>query len=109
MVNLALRVAFADTAEVKPDFVPVEFNDVSGCEDTVLIVGAGPAGLFAALKALELGIRPIVIERGKDVDSRRLDLASLNRTGTPIIVSAKAAQGRSQTGNCLPAARNAAM
>ncbi len=44
MVNLTLRVAFADTAEVKPDFVPVEFNDVSGCEDTVLIVGAGPAG-----------------------------------------------------------------
>ena len=84
MVNLALRVAFADTAEVKPDFVPVEFNDVSGCEDTVLIVGAGPAGLFAALKALELGIRPIVIERGKDVDARRLDLASLNRTGTVL-------------------------
>ena len=84
MVNLALRVAFADTVEVKPDFVPVEFNDVSGCEDTVLIVGAGPAGLFAALKALELGIRPIVIERGKDVDARRLDLASLNRTGTVL-------------------------
>ena len=77
-------MAFADTVEVKPDFVPVEFNDVSGCEDTVLIVGAGPAGLFAALKALELGIRPIVIERGKDVDARRLDLASLNRTGTVL-------------------------
>ncbi len=44
----------------------------------------GLPGFFAALKALELGIRPIVIERGKDVDSRRLDLASLNRTGTVL-------------------------
>lgn len=46
-----------------------------------LIIGAGPAGLFAALKLIELGIKPIVIERGKDVRSRRRDLAQLNKEG----------------------------
>ncbi len=46
------------------------------------IVGAGPAGLFAALRALELGLKPIVFERGKDVRSRRRDLATLNKTST---------------------------
>lgn len=45
----------------------------------VLIVGAGPAGLFAALRAIELGVKPIVIERGKDVRSRRRDLAAINK------------------------------
>lgn len=46
----------------------------------VIIVGAGPAGLFAALRALELGLRPILLERGKPVDERRLDIAQLART-----------------------------
>ena len=46
----------------------------------VIIVGAGPAGLFAALHALELGLRPILLERGKPVDERRLDIAQLART-----------------------------
>lgn len=46
-----------------------------------LIIGAGPAGLFAALKLIEQGIKPIVIERGKDVRSRRRDLAQLNKEG----------------------------
>ncbi|MEP1094180.1 MAG: FAD-dependent protein [Cyclobacteriaceae bacterium] len=45
----------------------------------IIIVGAGPAGLFAALKAIELGLRPIVLERGKDVRSRRRDLAAINK------------------------------
>ncbi len=48
---------------------------------TVHIIGAGPAGLFAALRALELGIKPIIFERGKDVRSRRRDLAILNKEG----------------------------
>lgn len=47
----------------------------------VHIIGAGPAGLFAALRALELGLKPIVFERGKDVRSRRRDLADLNKKG----------------------------
>jgi uncharacterized protein len=47
----------------------------------VIIIGAGPAGLFAALQLIELGIKPIIIERGKDVRSRRRDLATLNKEG----------------------------
>lgn len=46
---------------------------------TVVVVGAGPGGLFAALRLIELGIRPVVIERGKDVSTRKIDLATLNR------------------------------
>ncbi|HVI45189.1 MAG TPA: FAD-dependent monooxygenase [Chitinophaga sp.] len=47
----------------------------------VLIAGAGPAGLFAALRLIESGIKPIILERGKDVRARRRDLATLNKTG----------------------------
>lgn len=47
----------------------------------VIIVGAGPAGLFAAFRCLEMGFRPIVLERGKDVKNRRRDLAKINREG----------------------------
>lgn len=48
---------------------------------TVVIVGCGPAGMFAALRLIELGIKPIIIERGKDVQARRRDLAAINRQG----------------------------
>src|SRR5690606_24596736 len=47
----------------------------------VLIIGAGPAGLFAALQCIENGMKPIILERGKDVKSRRRDLAALNKHG----------------------------
>jgi uncharacterized protein len=59
---------------------PVRFNPLNVANGKpVHIVGAGPAGLYAALRALELGLKPIVYERGKDVRSRRRDLAKLNR------------------------------
>ena len=48
---------------------------------TVIIVGAGPAGLFAALQCIENGFKPIVVERGKDVKQRRRDLAAINKQG----------------------------
>ena len=57
------------------------FKDVSNAATKVVIIGAGPAGLFAALQLLELGIKPIILERGKDVRARRRDLALLNKDG----------------------------
>lgn len=80
-VNLSVRVATLPDKAVPRDFTPVRFPDVSDSKRRMIIVGAGPAGLFAALRAIEAGMRPIVIERGKTVDERRLDLAALCRDG----------------------------
>ena len=55
------------------------FQDVHQAEHTVNIIGAGPAGLFAALTLIEHGIKPIIYERGKDVAERKKDIATLNR------------------------------
>jgi len=63
-----------------PDLVPFHPTNVADAP-SIAIVGAGPAGLFAALEALELGLRPVIFERGKDVRSRRRDLAELNKNG----------------------------
>ena len=63
----------------RPPFDP-ELKDVSNARH-VLIIGSGPAGLFAALKLITLGIKPIILERGKDVRSRRRDLAAMNKEG----------------------------
>lgn len=57
------------------------FRDVTHSPRSALIIGGGPAGLFAALRLLESGIRPIILERGKDVRARRRDLAALNKNG----------------------------
>ncbi|MBA2250020.1 MAG: NAD(P)/FAD-dependent oxidoreductase [Chitinophagaceae bacterium] len=58
-----------------------EFKYVSQAREKVIIIGAGPAGLFAALKLIQYGIQPIILERGKDVQARRRDLAQLNKHG----------------------------
>lgn len=79
MVNLGVRVATGEDSVVKALFQPVQFPDVSHSQRTLIIVGAGPAGLFAALRAILRGIRPVVLERGKDVDARRADITMLNR------------------------------
>ena len=64
-------------------YVPYElpvYQDVHGAEP-VIVVGAGPAGLFAALKLLTLGLRPVILERGKNVHERKFDMAKLSRDG----------------------------
>lgn len=79
-VNLGLLVS-DNTEELKIEPQQREYRILPENSKTVIIVGAGPAGLFAALRALEIGLRPIVLERGKDVDSRRIDLALISREG----------------------------
>ena len=62
-----------------PLYEPPHFQDVHGVERVVYIVGAGPAGLFAALTLLEHGVKPVIFERGKEVSERKRDIALLNR------------------------------
>ncbi len=72
--------AFMNAEEAQlPPYEKPHYQDVHNAERQVIIVGCGPAGLFAALTLLEHGIRPIIIERGKDVSSRKKDIAQLNR------------------------------
>lgn len=59
----------------------VLLKEVHKSRNSVIIIGAGPAGLFAAIKLIERGIKPILLERGKDVRSRRRDLAQINKQG----------------------------
>jgi|KBSMisStaDraftv2_1062788.scaffolds.fasta_scaffold00250_9 uncharacterized FAD-dependent dehydrogenase len=79
-VNLTL-IIYVDEPFLQIDPVSFQFRDVSGTSKKVVIVGAGPAGLFAALRLIELGIQPIIIERGKEVRARRRDLAAMNKEG----------------------------
>ena len=74
-VNLSVRV-FINEQPPQDEFQPVEYHDVSD-RPQVIVVGAGPGGLFAALRLIELGLRPIVVERGKNVRDRKKDLARI--------------------------------
>lgn len=76
-VNVKVRLYLNELPE-KEEFTRTEYREVTG-GNSVVIVGAGPAGLFAALKLIEKGIKPIVIERGKEVHARRKDLAKISR------------------------------
>ena len=79
-INLSFEV-FINEPYHHRQFDKIHFGDVSQADKKVIIIGAGPAGLFAALQLIEKGIKPVILERGKDVKSRRRDLAVLNKEG----------------------------
>lgn len=76
-VNVKIQVFINEEPEDK-EYITTEYHNVSG-KPEVIVVGAGPGGLFAALRLIELGMRPIVIERGKNVRERKEDLAKISR------------------------------
>lgn len=78
MVNLTVRCFIDELQDNINRYEPYRYGDVSNAQ-TVVVVGAGPGGLFAALRLIELGLRPVVLERGKNVDDRRRDLARISR------------------------------
>ncbi len=79
-VNLTVK-AFINEPFQQREVRRVQLQQVHSAKHKVVIVGAGPAGLFAALYLIERGIQPIILERGKDVKARRRDLATLNKAG----------------------------
>lgn len=76
-VNVKLRVFINEMPE-DDEYQSIEYRDVSDGKP-VIVVGAGPGGLFAALRLIELGLRPIIVERGKDVRERKRDIAKISR------------------------------
>ena len=77
MVNLTVQVWVGEEPQEEA-FQHTDYPNVEG-RPAVIVVGAGPGGLFAALRLIELGLRPIVVERGKDVRSRKKDIARISR------------------------------
>jgi uncharacterized FAD-dependent dehydrogenase len=75
-VNVFIEEPFQPVA-----LLPLHLKDVSRSNKKTIVIGAGPAGLFAALRLIERGIKPVILERGKDVRARRRDLAAINKEG----------------------------
>lgn len=76
-INLKVRV-YINELPTDAEYTSIDYKDVSNAP-AVIVVGAGPGGLFAALRLIEAGMRPIVIERGKNVHDRRKDIARISR------------------------------
>lgn len=77
-VNLKIRVYINEVPQ-DDEFEHTEYQNVEG-RPQVVVVGEGPGGLFASLRLIELGLRPVVLERGKDVRERKMDLAQITKT-----------------------------
>jgi len=75
-INLSVQVS---QEEIQQEKIETGYKNVEKAKASCHIIGAGPGGLFAALRCLELGIKPILIERGKDVKARRRDLAAIHK------------------------------
>ena len=76
-INLKVAIYFQEDEFIEEKIQLPDYKNVSNSPE-VIVVGAGPAGLFAALQLIELGLKPIIIERGKDVRGRRRDLKAIN-------------------------------
>ncbi|MCB1132996.1 MAG: FAD-dependent oxidoreductase, partial [Verrucomicrobiae bacterium] len=84
-VKVQLRLEVCLDAPMPPEETPVwSCAPLPASAPTVVIIGCGPAGMFAALRCLENGVRPVVLERGKDASARRFDLAPILREGRVI-------------------------
>ena len=79
-IHLTINV-FIDEPYQPTELIPLQLKDVGHSDKKVIVIGAGPAGLFAALTLIEQGIKPVVLERGKNVRERRRDLAAINKQG----------------------------
>lgn len=82
-IQMRLQVGIGEKlpAEERPSY---EAPAIAANAKSIIIVGCGPAGMFAALRCLELGLKPIILERGKDASARRFDLAPVLRKGTVV-------------------------
>lgn len=81
VVNVRVRLYLDTLPDSTAIAEPIVYRLVGPDAREAIVVGAGPAGLFAALRLIELGIRPVVLERGKDVDARRRDMARIAQIG----------------------------
>ncbi len=80
MVNIKVRIGIDEIADATSATV-VTYRELADNAPVAIVVGMGPAGLFAALRLIEMGVRPIIVERGKNVKDRRVDVARISREG----------------------------